>query len=537
MSLTLDDASLHRLFPAYIRATRDGTILAAGPSLGRHCAEPLVGRPFYDVFLVERPSQVRDFGAILSHRGTLIVCARSNPHLRLRGVTLESEDVFLLLGHVPAVDDAEGAPRLRVADFSPSDGSLDIMLAAQMRQGLLEDASRLADQLRAKTREAEAAAEAKSRFLATMSHEIRTPMNGVLGMTHALSRTALDPRQRELLDVVNRSGETLMAIIDDVLDLSKIEAGMLDIEAAPFDLAELVHGVAALFSVRAAEKGLRFKVELDAQGTFVGDANRIRQALSNLVSNAIKFTEHGAVLVRVSSEPDGEATLVRFIVADSGPGIAADAAVRLFTPFRQGDSSTTRKHGGTGLGLSITKHLCERMGGDVRFESTPGHGSVFRFHVRVQPGAPACSEVGERRVDDADAFGGAHLRLLVAEDNPQNRFVLDALLEPTGAKIVMAANGREAVDLWRDGGFDMILMDVEMPEMNGLSATAEIRSLEAALGLLRTPIAALTANVMTHQIARYSDSGFDAHIAKPIDPRRLFEAIAALTAAARRQAA
>jgi signal transduction histidine kinase len=537
MSLTLDDSSLDRLFPAYLRVARGGTILAVGPSLGRHCAEPLIGRAFIDAFHVERPSRIGDFDALLQHRGTLIVHLRSNRQLRLRGVALASDDVFLLFGHVPAVDDVAGAPRLRIADFSPSDGSLDIMLAAQMRQGLLEDAVRLADQLRAKTREAEAATEAKSRFLATMSHEIRTPMNGVLGMTHALSRTALDPRQRELLDVVNRSGESLMAIIDDVLDLSKIEAGRLDIEAAPFDLADLVNGVAALFSVRAAEKGLRFKVELGAEGAFLGDAIRIRQALSNLVSNAIKFTDRGAVLVQVSAEQDGEATIVRFVVADSGPGITPDAAERLFTPFRQGDYSTTRKHGGTGLGLSITKHLCERMGGGVRFETVLGHGSVFRFHVRVAPVAAAHRAVGDQRADADVDLDGAHLRLLVAEDNPQNRLVLEALLEPTGAKLVMVVNGRQAVDLWRDGDFDMILMDVEMPEMNGLSATAEIRSLEAALGLSRTPIAALTANVMTHHIARYSDSGFDAHIAKPIDPRRLFEAIAALTGLAARQAA
>lgn len=373
--------------------------------------------------------------------------------------------------------------------------------------------------------QAEAANRAKSTFLATMSHEIRTPLNGVLGMAQAMSAGDLDQVQRERLSVIRQSGETLLAILNDVLDLSKIEAGKLELEEAEFDICEVAMGAHAAFTAIAQKKGLSFdlQVEDDARGIYLGDSTRVRQIVYNLVSNALKFTEEGQVRVNVGAAEEG--LVIR--VKDSGIGIASDRLSSLFEKFEQADASTTRRYGGTGLGLSICRQLVELMGGKIVVESEPGRGTCFHVSLplaRVADSEPALEPSDE--LEDAQ-MDVSNLRILAAEDNTVNQLVLKTLLHQVGIEPVIVDNGQKAVEAWRDGVWDVILMDVQMPVMDGPSATRAIRREEAERGSAPTPIIALTANAMSHQIAEYKASGMDGFVAKPIEIARLFEAIEA----------
>ncbi|MFC3078150.1 ATP-binding protein [Phenylobacterium terrae] len=370
--------------------------------------------------------------------------------------------------------------------------------------------------------EAEAANRAKSTFLATMSHEIRTPLNGVLGMAQAMAADDLAPAQRARLDVIRQSGEALLAILNDVLDLSKIEAGKLDLEQAEFDIGEVAQGAHAAFDAVARSKGLAFALEIDerARGVYRGDPVRVRQILFNLVSNALKFTEKGEVAVRVGRTRRG----LKLTVRDSGIGIDPDRLSKLFQKFEQADASTTRRFGGTGLGLSICRELAELMGGSISVKSRPGQGAAFSVTLplaRVRDSGPAEPAPTEA----APAEESPPLRILAAEDNPVNQLVLTTLLGQAGVQPHIVGTGRQAVEAWEVGDWDAILMDVQMPEMDGPTATGVIRRREAETGRARTPILALTANAMSHQEAEYLACGMDAVVAKPIQVERLFAAL------------
>ena len=369
--------------------------------------------------------------------------------------------------------------------------------------------------------EAEAANRAKSTFLATMSHEIRTPLNGVLGMAQAMARDELSPVQRDRLDVVRQSGETLLAILNDVLDLSKIEAGKLELEVAPFDLEELALGAHAAFTAIANKKGLSFNlvVEPQARGAYLGDSTRLRQVIYNLVSNALKFTPSGEVRVRLSR--DGGDLCVE--VSDTGVGMSPDQLDRLFRKFEQADASTTRRYGGTGLGLAICRELCELMGGAIGAVSVEGEGTTFIARLPMEP-APAGS-VQAHAAAEAAQDELPPLRVLAAEDNIINQLVLQTLLHQAGIEPVMVADGAQAVEVWRTGAWDVILMDVQMPVMDGPTATRAIREEETRLGRPRTPIVALTANAMAHQVAEYYGAGMDDFVPKPLEAALLFAAL------------
>ena len=382
---------------------------------------------------------------------------------------------------------------------------------------------------------AEAANTAKSAFLATMSHEIRTPLNGVLGMAQAMAADKLSPVQRERLDVVRQSGEALLAILNDVLDLSKIEAGRFELESIEFDLADLMKGAHSAFTALANKKGLSFDltVEEPARGVYVGDPTRVRQILYNLISNALKFTEHGEVRVRAGLEA---ASLV-LTVSDTGVGIEPDRLEVLFEKFTQADASTTRRYGGTGLGLSICRELAQLMGGEVGAASELGRGSSFVVRLPLARVGDAHAPAFAASAQGCEEPATLKIRVLAAEDNSVNQLVLKTLLHQIGVEPVVVENGQRALDAWRGGEWDVILMDMQMPVMDGLTSTRRIREAEAAAGRARTPIVALTANAMSHQIQQCVAAGMDGHVAKPIEAGRLFEALETALAGAGRATA
>jgi PAS domain S-box-containing protein len=364
---------------------------------------------------------------------------------------------------------------------------------------------------------AEAASQAKSQFLAAMSHEIRTPLNGVMGMAQALSVELLSPSQRDRVQIIQQSGHALLQILNDILDLTKVEAGKLELENIPFVMTSLLEGVHATFAAIAGEKDLILNLEVgDAAGVYQGDPTRLRQVLANFISNALKFTAAGRVDLKTRRTQKG----VEFTVSDTGIGIPPQFQERIFASFTQADASTTRIHGGTGLGLSICKHLAELMGGWIRLESEPGHGSSFTIAL---PLARLGDEVVAEAVSLAsEGIDGQRLRVLVAEDNEVNRIVLAALLAQIGIEPTMVADGQAAVEAWERDSWDLLLMDIRMPRLDGVHATQAIRALETRLAKPRTPIIALTANAMPHHIAEYAAAGMDDFIAKPIDARALF---------------
>jgi signal transduction histidine kinase/ActR/RegA family two-component response regulator len=373
----------------------------------------------------------------------------------------------------------------------------------------------------------------KTQFLANMSHEIRTPLNGVLAMAEVMSMGELEAVQRDRLDVIRQSGGLLLAVLNDVLDLSKIEAGKLTLMVDDFDLEPLMGGAVESFRVMAKGKGLGFDfaVAEEARGWWRGDADRLRQVVGNLLSNAIKFTPRGEVSAKVDINPDTGA--LRVLVTDTGVGISPEKLPTLFEKFTQADNSATRRFGGTGLGLAICRELTQMMGGSIDVSSREGKGSMFTVELPLARGEPA--EAAPPEPDTATEDGD--LRLLAAEDNPTNRQVLQAVMDSLGIDIDIVPDGVEAVEAWRAGGYDLILMDIQMPVMDGIAAAREIRAEEARTGRRRTPIVALTANALTHQIEEYLAAGMDGHVAKPIEIAKLYEAIStALTAVATGQA-
>ncbi|HEX7947607.1 MAG TPA: ATP-binding protein [Phenylobacterium sp.] len=368
---------------------------------------------------------------------------------------------------------------------------------------------------------AEAANRAKSDFLATMSHEIRTPLNGVLGMAQAMERDPLAPMQRERLKVIRESGAELMDLLDDLLDLSRIDAGRLKLETHDFDLRAEVAAAHAAFAAEAQGKGLAYPLVVDpaVNGLWRGDSARVRQILSNLISNAVKFTHEGEVAVRLAKSASG----IRLEVVDTGIGIAPDRVARLFEKFVQADASATRAYGGTGLGLAICQELCRAMGGAITVGSAPGSGSTFSLELPLRQVASAEPEEFLPPAWSGPAEG--MMRVLAAEDNPVNREVLKALLAQFDLEPTMVENGAEAVRAWESAHWDLILMDVQMPVMDGPTAAMTIRAREALTGRARTPIVAVTANTQAHQVASYRAAGMDDVVGKPINVAELFAAM------------
>jgi two-component system, sensor histidine kinase len=387
---------------------------------------------------------------------------------------------------------------------------------------------------------AEAANVAKSQFLANMSHEIRTPLNGVLAMAQIMAMSDMAPAQHDQVEVIRQSGQTLLELLNDILDVSKIEAGKLELEIVDFDPVAVARAAYANFCPVAEKKGLALRLDVaeSARGLRRGDGARLRQIINNFLSNALKFTAAGEVALSLAGVGEAGAAGLHLSVRDSGIGIPADKRSLLFKKFSQVDASTTRRYGGTGLGLAICRELAELMGGEVWVESEEGQGATFHLRAPLERvgeasldhAEPAASTVASATpgaepsppsaIDPEPASAGA-LRVLAAEDNPTNQLVLSTVMQIFGCELMMVGDGEQAVEAWRRDRFDVILMDIQMPRMDGVAAARTIRAAEAAEGRTRTPIVALSANALVHQVEEYRAAGMDGHVAKPIELDKL----------------
>jgi signal transduction histidine kinase len=500
-------------------------------------------------------------GRRLTRRGYEVVEAASGEEALAR-LLAQAFDLVLLDIVMPGLDGFETLARIRavhgpaqlpVIMITVRDGAPDVVRALQLGASdyvakpfdfdvvharistqislkqLLERAGRdqpeleaMVAELRQAVHKAERAAQAKADFLANMSHEIRTPLNGMLGLANVLAAEAGDPSHRDLARVIADSAVSLERLLSDTLDLSRAEAGKLEIRAEPFALAEVVRRVVSLFSKAAAAKGLTVETAIDASAEtrVVGDSLRLQQILTNLVSNAVKFTERGFVRVRAAAAPDGSG--YRFEVTDSGIGFDPVRAEDLFGRFEQADSSIAGRFGGSGLGLAISRRLAELMGGALTATSTPGEGAVFTLALPLPlAGAPAPAAPALVRVR-AD---GRLWRILVADDHEVNRRVAELMLSALGMQSALVCDGAQALQALETGGFDAVLMDLEMPGMDGLSAIAAIRQGERATGQRRLPVIALSSHTSPVRLARCIEAGADACVTKPVQAEALASAL------------
>jgi signal transduction histidine kinase/ActR/RegA family two-component response regulator len=512
-----------------IKAQNDNHGVTLSPDGSRYIAYGVLRGPNW-YFLISYPTAAVAWSAARSAAWILLIGVLAAAAQAWLVMLLARGTIVKPLQRLADSTEAEGSSR-DVADVEarPDEiGALARALRAE-RERADEVLDSLETRVRQRTEELEHANQEKSRFLANMSHELRTPLNGVIAVSETLAREQKTRRTRELAELIVSSGRLLEQVLTDILDFSKIEAGQLRLEIGAFDIERVVPRIAALHQASAEAKGLKLRWSIDpaAHGTYRGDAVRITQILSNLLSNAVKFTEAGEAELTVHAAAQG----LRFTVRDTGIGFEEEVRRRLFKRFEQADASITRRFGGTGLGLAICRSLTELMGGVLHAASTPGAGSrfeVFRPLDRISDTA-----MGPVAEDEAEEVSIQGVRILLAEDHPTNQKVVRLILEAVGVELTVVENGREALDALAGQSFELVLMDMQMPEKDGLTATTALRAREQAQGLARIPVIMLTANALDEHMRASAEAGADMHISKPIRADALLNAIVHLLSAAR----
>jgi len=506
---------IENLFPCYILTDQELVLKSVGRSLRKLLPDAKAGVRLIDCFKIERPRSGFN-PAVAAKRSTALQVKSIDGCVTLVGSVQEVPQGYLFcMAHSAMMAQKWGELDLTATDFSSADQSMAIGTSMGLQAVLMSEMKDLARNLALARDEALAANRAKSTFLSVMSHEIRTPLNGVLGMVQVLLKDAPTEQQRSRLEIVRESGDALLAILNDLLDISRIEAGKMTLEAIEFDIREVLSGAYAAFTAIANKSGLSFILDIEpAAGIYLGDPTRVRQLAYNFLSNALKFTKEGRVVLSAKLVDGG----LEISVMDTGIGIASDRLDGVFEPFVQADASVNRNFGGTGLGLGISRDLAKLMGGSIRVESQLGKGSVFKALLQI----PRLRDATEalRVVNDDEPVASQEivqsLRVLAAEDNLVNQLVLRTLMEQFGITLTVVDNGKLAVDAWESQTWDIILMDMQMPVMGGVEATRIIREREREIGRAKTPIIAVTANAMTHHMSEYDSAGIDGVVSKPI---------------------
>jgi signal transduction histidine kinase/ActR/RegA family two-component response regulator len=476
-------------------------------------------------FLITYPRAVMAWSAARSAAWILLLGLLAAAAETLLVVRLASRTIAHPLRRLADAAQTQDGDLAALQDYGARRDEIGLLARAlkTARTRIEEVMTSLEERVSERTAQLEAANQEKSRFLANMSHELRTPLNGVVAVAEVLAREQTEPRAKEQAELIASSGRLLERVLSDILDFSKIEAGQLGLEFGEFDVETLTARIAALHHATAEAKGLELKwsVEPAARGVYRGDAVRITQIQSNLLSNAVKFTDSGEVELIVERTGRG----LCFRVRDTGIGFDEETRSRLFRRFEQADASITRRFGGTGLGLAITRSLAELMGGRIDVQSTPGVGSTFSVYLVLERVSDAIA-ASEDAAPSETAAPERPLRILLAEDHPTNQRVAQMILEASGHQLVIAENGLEALEQLGSGRFDVVLMDMQMPEMDGLTATEALRALEQQNGTSRTPVIMLTANALDEHVRAGRAAGADFHLSKPIRAAALLEAIA-----------
>lgn len=506
---------IENLFPCYLLTDRELVLKSVGRSIRKLLPGAVAGAALSDFFKIERPRS--GFNPELAvKRSSALQFKSIDGRFTLVGSIVEVPQGYLFcMAHSAMMAQSWGELDLSASDFSSADQSMAIGTSMGLQTVLMSEMKDLAENLARARDEALAANRAKSTFLSVMSHEIRTPLNGVLGMVHVLLKDAPTEQQRSRLEIVRESGDALLSILNDLLDISRIEAGKMTLETIEFDIREVLSGAYAAFTAIANKAGISFILDIEpAAGIYLGDPTRVRQVAYNFLSNALKFTKEGRVVLSARLVEGG----LEISVLDTGIGIATDRLNGVFDPFVQADASVNRNFGGTGLGLGISRDLAQLMGGSIRVESELGKGSVFTALLKI----PRLRDATEalRVVNDEEPMASQEivqsLRVLAAEDNLVNQLVLRTLMEQFGITLTVVENGKLAVEAWESQTWDIILMDMQMPIMGGVEASRLIREKERNTGRAKTPIIAVTANAMTHQMSEYESAGINGIVSKPI---------------------
>lgn len=525
---------LSAIFPFHLTVSAGLEIVQFGSGLRRLLPHLAAGNRLEDHFRILRPNLLsRRFRSIEGHRNATFELEAKSTAFRLFGPLIYAgqPDTWLLLASplLNGIDELRAIAPTEAKSFDEAKPRLEL----QARE-LLQRNQELNLALNAV-----AASDLKNSFIANLSHEMRTPISGVIGLTELVLDSQLTSDQREDLEAVKTSAESLLVLLNDILDFSKVEAGKLDIDTSPFSLRRTLRGVLKLLYIRSAGKAVELSLSVaeEIPDCLQGDAGRLRQILTNLVGNAIKFTERGSIAIAVDTEtPAADQVLARFSITDTGIGIPPDKLALIFEPFRQADDSISRKYGGTGLGLSISSRLVELMGGSLEVSSQPGRGSTFSFTLPLRIDRPAGYAVLNASTPECDTCAPdiEGLKVLLADDHLVNQKIAVRLLEKQGCSVTAVATGVEALKALANDDFDLVLMDVQMPEMDGLAATASIRAAEQG-GSKHLPIVAMTAHALKGDRARFLASGMDGYVSKPIRRLELLEAIrSALLQPARR---